>query len=145
MTVVVWDGTTLAADRRCRHIDFIYKVSKLSRVNGCLVGIAGNAASAGAFLKWFSDGADPSDYPIAKDSNFPWALVVRPSGVVERYENTGFPIVVEEKQHAVGSGYAFAMAAMHLGRDAAGAVEVASHFDASCGNGVDTLTFEPNA
>lgn len=47
--------------------------------------------------------------------------------------------------HAIGTGRDYARAAMHLGRNAVEAVQVAILFDENCGNGVDTLTFPGEA
>jgi ATP-dependent protease HslVU (ClpYQ) peptidase subunit len=66
--------------------------------------------------------------------------VVNRDGSVMRYEGA-WPIPIEDRQFAMGSGRDYARAAMHLGCSAAEAVAVACEFDENCGNGIDTLVF----
>ena len=47
---------------------------------------------------------------------------------------------VEDQFAAWGSGRDFALTAMHLGKSAREAVEIACLFENGCGNGVDVLT-----
>lgn len=142
MTVVAWDGTTLAADKLGCIGDFTYKITKVFRVGDRLVGFAGAASMFGQLRAWLESGADPQTYPENKAEDGCYFIAIRPDGTIERYESTGYPIIVEDKQFAIGNGREYAMAAMHLGCDARKACEIASHFDASCGKGVDSLTFE---
>lgn len=55
------------------------------------------------------------------------------------YSDTSYPVEIEDKFFASGSGRDFAMAAMHLGLNAVEAVKVACLFDVNCGNGIDQL------
>lgn len=144
MTVIAWDGKTLAADRRAVQGGFCFASTKIFRVNDFLVGFSGNASRGGEYLAWLREGGDPKKFPENKDENdcFVWLLVIRADGTIEKYENSGYPIIVDEKHFALGSGQDFATAAMYLGFDAVKAVEVASRFDEGCGNGIDTLTFD---
>lgn len=142
MTVVAWDGKTLAADKRGIAGGLPFTVTKLFRAADRLIGFSGNADRMGQLRNWFESGMDPEKYPqIDKDAPA-WCMAIRRNGTIERYEASPYPIIVEEKQHAMGNGRDYALAAMHLGCDAARAVEVACHFDANCGNGVDTLVFD---
>jgi ATP-dependent protease HslVU (ClpYQ) peptidase subunit len=45
----------------------------------------------------------------------------------------------EDKKTATGSGRDYALAAMHCGKTAREAVEIACLFETGCGNGVDEL------
>lgn len=142
MTVIVWDGKTLAADRRASiGGSLIREVTKIFRVGECLVGYSGDSDLGEAVLDWFRNGRDPATYPNKIDN---WAgfLVVWPDGSLWRYERTPFPLKFDPQTFAVGSGRDFALAAVHCGKTAAEAVLVASHFESGCGNGVDTLTHE---
>lgn len=142
MTAVAWDGTTLAADKRATNCGIVFTVTKVFRVGDRLVGFSGSAAQIGRYLAWMRDGFDPKTYPAQEKDDTCYALCVHSSGLVERYEWTGYPVVVEEKQHAMGSGRDFALAAMHLRCDARQAVAVAALFCCDVGNGVDALTFD---
>lgn len=145
VTVVAWDGTTLAADKRGTNYGFHYTVSKLSRVDDCLVGVFGSFARAGNYLSWLKAGRDPATYPAQVTDSECYLLVVHRSGLIERFENSGYPVAIEERSHACGSGRDFAIAAMHCGKTAREAVELTCRLTIDCGNGIDTLTFENEA
>ena len=143
MTVIAWDGITLAADKMCGDEWMkIGTVTKVRRIGECLVGCAGNSAKARAMLKWFEDGADPNTLPAHQldDETAVTLLVIRKNGQAQIYQASAFPINLEQKFVAVGSGREAAMATMHLGFGARRAVEVASAVCQHCGNGIDTLT-----
>lgn len=144
MTVIAWDGTTLAADKRMTNsYGNILTVTKIERIGDRLVGFTGSADRIGAFRRWLENGAQPSEYPEnPKDDNV-FVHVITPDGKVYRYEDTPWPTLIEDAVYAAGSGADAARAAMLLGCTSARAVEIASLIDAGCGNGVDTLTFEP--
>lgn len=142
MTVIAWDGKTLAADKRGSASGSIYRVRKIRRVGDVLIGLSGTAAHFGAFVAWWESGRDPAKYPKNEENNSWCVIVVHRDGTLHRYEFTPYPIVMEESFIALGSGKDFATATMHLGFDAVRAVEVASLYDDGCGNGVDTLSFD---
>lgn len=145
MTVIAWDGKTLAADKRTNFGGLHGTTTKVSRLaDGRLVGCCGNAAQIMEMKHWLTAGADPLAFPAQQrdEEKSVSMLVACPDGKLLQYENTPYPLVLENKRWAIGSGRDFAVAAMHLGRDAREAVEIASIFDCGCGNGVDTLTFE---
>ena len=141
MTVICWDGKTLAADKRACH--GTYKggtTTKIHRFEEGICGAAGSLETARHFITWLQAGSVPEEFPCwdeEKDASF---LVVYNDGRVAVYESTPIPLWMEERCHAIGSGRDFALAAMYLGKNAKQAVEVACALDAYCGNGVDTLT-----
>lgn len=143
MTVIAWDGTTLAADRRACASGYVYSVTKIARVGDHLVAFSGAFARWGQYRAWIEAGRHPAAYPDRPTDDDEWCsvVVISRGGLIERYETTGWPIVVEERHYAAGSGRDFAAAALHLGYDAVRAVEVASALSEQCGNGIDTLTF----
>jgi ATP-dependent protease HslVU (ClpYQ) peptidase subunit len=143
MSVIAWDGKTLAADKRATFGgNLILTTTKIRRIGNMLVGYAGGADFGEQMVQWVADGADPADFPTGQRDKDDWAgvLVLRPGQPVARYERTPYPILFEDRCVAVGSGRDFAMAAMYLGCDAKRAVEVACALDVNCGNGVDVLT-----
>lgn len=142
MTVIAWDGTTLAADRRATNYGVWHRTTKLRRVAGCLIAFEGNASHGEALAGWFERGAIPVEYPKPLEGSDKEAhmIVIREGGTIQRFEGP-HPFVIEEAQYAWGSGRDFALAALHLGKTASEAVAVASHFATGCGDGVDTLTF----
>lgn len=149
MTVIAWDGKTLAADKRMTSYDCPTTVTKIARaVTGELLAVSGSAAVGLALINWYEQGRIRESYPSNSDGSgdsFANMLVIYPGGTVMRYESTAFPIQITEPFCAMGSGRDYALAAMHLGHDSRKAVEVACVFDVGCGNGVDVLTLEePN-
>lgn len=133
----------MAADKLADSGGLRVSVTKIYRINGHLVGSAGCSPAANEIMAWFARGADPSDFPEHQRSNENWAglLVVKPDGGILKFEATPYPVILDPgQQMAIGSGRDFAMAAMLLGKDAMGAVEVACRLDCGCGGGVDFLT-----
>lgn len=145
MTVIAWDGKTLAADRLVCFGGTRAHVTKIRRVGDLIIGGAGATELIYAMLDWFDKGADPKEFPTSQRerNNCPSILVVTRDAKILHYESTPDPIVIENKFWAIGSGSTFALAAMHLGRDSREAVEVACALDSNCGNGIDMLTLEP--
>lgn len=146
MTIIAWDGKMLAADKRSVCVGLISTTTKIRRMpDGELIGCSGDMDAAAAMMKWYEDGADPASFPANMDVNGSFRanmIVIRRDGTVTKYERSPYPMVFEDKQAAMGSGRDYAMAAMYCGLNAKQAVEVASHFDNGCGNGVDVLTLD---
>lgn len=148
MTIVVWDGKTLAADKMGTIAGAPYTVTKLVRLKDMLIGISGHLGHGLAMCAWLDSGGNPADFPDAKgpsndnNSNSGYLLVVHRNGRLERYEGTPHPIIISDSYHVLGSARDFALAALHLGKDAVGAVEVACLLSTECGRGIDTLLFE---
>lgn len=122
----------------------IYTTTKIYRVHDAIVGYAGEPAFGQAMLAWLRAGSDPAQFPVSQRDKEDWVglLVIRPGQPVLRYERTPFPVAIEDKCVAIGSGRDFAMAAMHLGLDARRAVKVAIDLDSGCGNGIDILSLQ---
>lgn len=144
MTTIAWDGKTLAADRRTSFGSRITTVTKAHRVNGHLVAGAGITAQINEMIVWFRDGANPATFPAAQRGDDAVSLlVITPAREVHLYCNTPYPLVIEDKFTAIGSGSEFALAAMHCGKSAVEAVEVAAVFDSATGGGVNILHLDP--
>ena len=118
-------------------------VTKLARAGRYICGFSGSAQAIGGFVAWLNAGANPAEYPVAKeDDQKAYVLCVRDDRTVWKFENSPYPIGLEDAHAASGSGRDYARAAMHLGKSAREAVEIACLFDESCGNGADTLTLD---
>lgn len=143
MTVIAWDGKTLAADKRATNNGHASTTTKIQRVGDMLIGMAGDACYARAMLEWARTGFDPATFPEHQKSkdDFVRFVVIEKSGRILEYELTPYPVVVEDRTIAVGSGRDYALAAMHLGKNAQEAVKVACALDIYCGNGIDVLEF----
>lgn len=142
MSVIAWDGQVLAADKRACLGTLVRTTTKVFQVGEALCGYAGDADAGEEVLAWFRAGHDPANFPASQRDRDSWAglLVVWPDGHLWKFERTPYPLRFPPQQFAIGSGRDFALAAMHLGRTAREAVEVACVFDSGCGNGVDMLT-----
>ena len=144
MTCIAWDGKTLAADKRVEYVGLARTVTKIFRFNNELLGISGNGAQGNEMIEWYKAGAKPAAFPPKQRERDDWAslIVIRECGVFY-YERTPHPCLVEDKIMAWGCGRDYALAAMHLGKTAREAVEIASVFDINCGNGEDELSLSP--
>jgi ATP-dependent protease HslVU (ClpYQ) peptidase subunit len=142
MTVIAWDGKTLAADKRGTVAGMAYSVTKIHRVRGHLVAFSGSGGHAAELLDWFERNGISQTYPKRSgDEDGAGMLVIDPKGRIFMYSAANsLPELIEAPFFARGAGRDYAMAAMHLGKSAREAVEVACVFDVGCGNGVDTLT-----
>jgi hypothetical protein len=143
MTVIAWDGKTLASDRLGDAGGLKRSSTKIFRFEGGLFGSAGWGSHASHMFDWIKKGANPETVPAFQlTEDYQSVLVVRNDGTVWIYGKSAYPFQMEDKFHACGSGRDFAIAAMHLGQDAVTAVAVASVYDTGCGMGIDQLTLE---
>lgn len=141
MTVIAWDGKTLAADRMGDASGLKRTTTKIRRFDGGLFGSSGAASRGAEMFAWIAAGADPDSVPAFQlvPDDYQTVMVVRNDGTVWLYGCSAYPFQMEDPFHAIGSGRDFAMAAMYLGHDARAAVAVASQFCSGCGMGIDTL------
>lgn len=138
MTVIAWDGKTLAADKQSTFCGLPRTTTKIHRAkDGSLMGATGTTAVCVALRNWYDAGAVKVDFPD-KDKEAT-LLVVKPDGTLLLWDSNATPIRIEDKFHAIGSGRDFALAALHLGHTAREAVEVACKYDVYCGKGIETL------
>jgi ATP-dependent protease HslVU (ClpYQ) peptidase subunit len=140
MTVIAFDGKTLAADKRANMGGYIVPVTKIRRINGMLFACAGDFTKGIEMFDWIERGSNPENLPaFQRTDDWVAMLCITEDGSILKYERGPFPLKVESPFFAMGSGRDFAVAAMYLGLNARQAVEVACQFEANCGNGVDTL------
>jgi hypothetical protein len=146
MTVIVWDGETLAADRLVTNGYTIDATTKIFEINDRLYACTGEAHMAQALLAWHTAGADPAKMPrVSKDEEHTVLLVffVEPA--------TGTPVTLHyatdkppyasrlEGKTTWGVGDEAAAAGLALGLDAIAAVRLACKVNIKCGNGIDAL------
>jgi ATP-dependent protease HslVU (ClpYQ) peptidase subunit len=141
VTVIAWDGMTLAADKRAVTAGACATVTKIFRRAGFLIGVSGSFKHGMAVADWIEAGGKPDDYPKADKDDASHTLVIHPDGRVVKYEGTPWGFEIEDRFAATGSGRDYALAAMYLGHDARTAVEVTNALSCDCGNGVDTMRF----
>lgn len=142
MTVIAWDGKTLAADKRAIQNGYVGgTVTKIHRWDGGLCAFAGDFDVGMQMVEWLRGGGNPEKFPTRQAQNCDALfMVIANDGRVARYERTPIPLPFENVQQAMGSGRDYALAAMYLGLSARKAVEVACALDSGCGNGIDELT-----
>lgn len=133
MTTIAWDGKTLVGDTQataaCMIRRVASKVFRLTKPDGTVVlfGFSGNDQDMHVVAKWIRGGMLDTDRPKFDPDTFN-GLLIDGSGCF-RLESRCMPLPVLERFHAIGNGRDFAMAAMHLGKNAGEAVEVAAAFD----------------
>ncbi len=145
MSVVVWDGRYLAADKRVSQGGVFLTTNKIHELaSSAVCGMVWDSnAHRHALLQRLS-GADVA----AKDTEDAEAIVVKMPGEVVIWQG-GAPICVTDKFCAIGAGRDFALAFLHapeflfcagdrciVETNAMQAVAFASKFVLSCGNGV---------
>jgi ATP-dependent protease HslVU (ClpYQ) peptidase subunit len=148
MSVVVWDGTTLAADKQGTYGDTKITVTKIRKVklNGhvCLIGAVGCINTCNELMNWFQTGADPKTFPgeFMKDNETSASMVViDDKRRIFSYDTGPTPFLVEDRYYATGSGKDIANAALAMKKTAKDAVALTNRLSISCGMGIDTLTF----
>lgn len=144
MTVIAWDGETLAADRLAHSEGLRNTVCKLRAVRDGIIGFSGDLTACLEFVAWYEAGAIPSEYPayMRDTKECPVnALLIR-EGRIFKFDCTPFPCEFHDKRMVIGSGRDFALAAMHLGSSAIKAVQITNELCTTCGNGVDWMRLD---
>lgn len=150
MTVIAWDGKVLAADKRATTEDgSISTVTKITEVHWLdedsgtdikfITGIAGDPDVAMELLSWFQDGGDANEFPVSADKGDAVLVAISHEFSVQQWSKGPEPIYFEDAFLAWGSGKDLAIAAMAMGMSAVEAVDLASKYNAYCGNGIDVL------
>lgn len=143
MTVIAWDGVTLAADKQNTISGYAHTVTKIFRVNGGIVGFMGRGAHAVQVLGWMNAGMIVADFPkAATEDESCTALFISEDKKAFAFCNSPHRLEYEDKFVAFGAGRDYALAAMHLGKTAFEACQIACELDVFCGKGIDTLTLE---
>lgn len=141
MTVIAYDGRTLAADKRATCSGLAVTATKIRRLeSGEVMAYTGDQDTGEILMQWYECGADPLLWPTAQQSSKNWTrLIVADADGCKFFEQRHIAIAVEDAFAAWGSGRDFAIAALHCGKSAREAVEVASAYCITCGNGVDSF------
>jgi hypothetical protein len=136
MTTVAYRDGVLAADTLSVSAGIPCRCTKLFRLeDGSVCGFAGNVDAWRLFLAWLRHGGEPPKF-TDKDRESFHALVMHPDGRVDEWESERVAIPLEDPFYAIGSGSKAAVAAMHMGADAARAIEIAKLCDADTGGPV---------
>lgn len=141
MSVIAWDGKSVAADKQATNATLRFTTTKLRQLgDGTVLGWTGEQSCGEALAAWYADGAIREKWPAFQAEKDGWCrlIVISATGVLV-YEQQPFPVPVEDPFMAWGAGRDFAMGALACGASASDAVKVASRFDTSCGMGVDEV------
>lgn len=140
MTVIVWDGTTLATDKAASDGVIQWKSEKAwyhgDGDNRIIVSGAGPLHSIMAMKKWFIGGFDGNTFPSIQITDPCHFIVVSPVMGLYRYEGGPAPIDHGHDACAFGEGREFAYGALAMGATAAVAAGIACEYSVHCGLGV---------
>lgn len=141
MSVIAFDGRTIAADRQITHGTLRLRGSKIRKLlNGDVLAWAGTMENGIAMAQWYEKGADPAAFPASQKTDDWCRLIVIPKkGRPFAYEQLPLKQFVYDQRAAWGLGRDFAMGAMEMGADAVMAVKIASRLCTSCGMGVESF------
>lgn len=139
MTTIAWDGKTLAADTQLTANGMRYSTTKAHRLaDGSLFASCGDHGLNTAVRRWLEDQSQPKPV-VGKDDGFS-GLLIKADGSLFRMDTSMNLCPVQSAFFADGSGRDYAMAAMHLGKTAKEAVELASLFCVFTGGSITELT-----
>lgn len=139
MTVIAYKHGVMAADKMGYYEGPVRKVTKIFKVDGCLLGFAGSAVESNRLLAWAKDGMKPTKFPVPAGSNVATMLRVTPEGTIQLFDFCGLPQLIEDDFIAIGCGGIIAETAMYLGRSAEQAVLITCERNPFCGLGLDVL------
>lgn len=145
MTVIVWDGKTLAADRLAVCGTLKREMTKIHRHGDLIFGGAGVRTTLEAMRAWVMGGCIIEKFPTIPKTEDGQSCqsfwVINKNGTVVKFEDSPYPLKYNDPVFAEGTGRDFAYGAMSMGATAVQAVEIACKHDIYCGGGVDFLTF----
>lgn len=135
MSVVVWDGRSLALDRGGTDGATLFELDKYWEVGGEVITGVGDYGSITALRDWYTLHVGGRGFPSLLH---PAELIVVQRDVgLRRYEHiSASPIAHGFNKCAFGSGRDFAYGALAMGATAEQAAEVACRYSISCGHGV---------
>jgi 20S proteasome alpha/beta subunit len=139
MTVIAFDGNSVAADRQATIGMNKNQCTKIFAHGGCVLAISGYGAGGMALVDWWKSGGDKSSYPKAADGFETTLYVFQLGNPIKLYSRTPHCELLECEKTAFGCGADYAIGAMDFGANAVQAVECASRHSTGCGMGVDVL------
>lgn len=131
-TTIAFDGTMIAFDSQTTEGNLKYFAPRLKvkRVGKHLVGTAGDVEAGMKFKDWFAD--QSKKFPDISELQI---LIIDPQGKPFTYGASGARIELPTPT-SIGSGGDIALGAMHAGKTAKEAVEIASRCDLYTGGEV---------
>lgn len=120
--------------------DYVSVCRKVFQRRGALVGIAGELSAAMMFVDWYFN-RNKTSPPRAEagDEESKWYALVATRSRLEYWDHHLRGTEIHEPYAAIGSGAAYAVAAMDCGKSAAQAVRIAARRDPYTGGRIVTL------
>ena len=143
MTVVAYDGKTLATDTQMTYGSLLTTTSKLRADASCYYASCGDPAAAEALIEWLTSGGPFPRIPSMPDGEPACVLWCVPrNGEVPFYISSALPqeVPLTAPYWAGGTGAGVALGAMFVGADAIKAVEAACKHDTQCGGDIEAVT-----
>lgn len=136
MSVIVWDGKTLAVDRGINDGHVSVPVNKSWQLdNGVIIAGVGSVYDIFLMKAWVIEGRNSARFPkVSPQSHF---VIVSPVSGLQRY--SAEPIAISHRFHpvALGSGRDFAYGALAVGATAKQAAEAAAKYCVTCSPEID--------
>lgn len=140
MTVIAWDGKTLAADRQVTSgYTKNKRTTKIRKFENVICGVTGESKYADALFKWVEGGRIKERFPSFSDDNQVMLVVIDDKELTEYWASTFETKYPRNEIAAWGTGKELALGAMAAGADAKKAVEIASEYNLYCGGGIDVV------
>lgn len=140
MSVVVWDGKTLATDKASASGNIQHRIDKVWIHGGELLTGTGTLGTILEMREWYKSGAYHKAFPNIQKGDYWCHFIVVDEHGLKRYEQSPIPIEHGRNACAFGSGQDLAYGALAMGASAEQAVNIANQYSPSCGQGVDVFT-----
>jgi hypothetical protein len=140
MTTVAWDGKTLASESRATrgHEIAPWAEQKLFVREGKVYASAGEGNLTEPLMTWHAAGGDIDKAPKG-DPETGWTLlVIGHDGAYIYTSSSPYPYKITSP-YAMGSGKQFALGALHAGKSAKEAVEIACRLDVWSGGEIQVV------
>jgi hypothetical protein len=142
MSIVAWDGKTLAADRRMVSGELPLEHPKLfyRQEVRWYYAFTGWAEHIEPLMEWHCRGKPQSDYPAFQSGTNWTRMIVATQTELLEYTSTPYPIKHRLAVFtAFGAGRDLAIGAMSHGANAEDAVKIACRWNIFCGGQIDTF------
>ena len=106
MTIVVYDGKHIAADKQLHNGFVKTSMNKLWHCGDSVYGFAGSLSAVGAFKHWVRNGKDVENFPAAIDTAKDielYVIEVKKGGTCWLYENCQYPTLMADYPVVIGA------------------------------------------
>jgi hypothetical protein len=135
VTTIAFDGRTIAGDSQYHDNGYVSYAPKVVRSCGYVYAIAGLSPMFEPLIVWHQKGAVPSAIPIVRSEEDALLVVAKGAYCVTYTLSVPYPDIIVPP-YAWGTGAAYAIAAMRLGKTAFEAVELSIECDRDTGGAI---------